>query len=58
MTKYLLSRIMYGRFNIKFILNEYNTKFIKDLKNTRFCKYVDLFINPSSNIFGDEQYFL
>lgn len=58
MTKYLLSRIMYGKFNIKFVLNQYNSKFIKDLKNTRFCKYVDLFINPSSNIFGYEQYFL
>jgi len=58
MTKYLLSRIMYGNFNIKYVLNKYNKKFLKDLGNTRFCNFIDLFTNPNSNIFGYEQYFL
>jgi len=58
MTKYLLSRLMYGTFNIKYVLNEYNKTFLKDLSNTRFCYFVYLFTDPNSNIFGYEQYFL
>ena len=58
MTKYLLSRIMYGQFNIKYVLNKYNNKFLKDLRNTRFCNFVNEFTNPNSDIFGYEQYFL
>jgi len=57
MLKYLLSRIMYGKFNIKYIKYN-NKKFLNDLKNTRFCKFVDLFTNPNSDIFGYHQYFL
>jgi hypothetical protein len=58
MTKYLLSRIMYGNFNIKYVLNKYNNRLLRDLNNTRFCNFVDLFTNPNSDIFGYEQYFL
>ena len=57
MTKYLLSRIMYGNFNIKYILNKYHDKFLRDLSNTRFCNFVTLFTDPNSEIFGYQKYF-
>ena len=58
MLKYVLSRIMYGNFNIKYILNKYHNKFINDLSNTRFCNFVTLFTDPNSKIFGYERYFI
>jgi len=58
MLKYILSRLMYGDFNINYVLNKYDTKFLNDLSNTRFCKFVYDFINPNSNIFGFNKYFL
>jgi len=58
MLKYILARLMYGNFNIKYILNKYNKKFLNDLSNTRFCKFVYDFTNPNSNIFGFNKYFL
>ena len=57
MLKYILSRLMYGDFNINYVLNKYNNKFIKDLRNTRFCKFVYDFTNPNSDIFGLNIYF-
>jgi hypothetical protein len=58
MLKYVLSRLMYGKFNIKYVLNKYNNKFLRDLKHTRFCNFVFEFTDPSSNIFGYDKYFL
>ena len=58
MLKYILSRLMYGDFNVKYVLNKYNNKFLKDLSNTRFCKFVNEFTNPNSDIFGYDKYFL
>jgi hypothetical protein len=37
MLKYILSRILYGKFNVNYLLRKYDEKFIKDLKNSRFC---------------------
>lgn len=58
MLKYVLARLMYGKFNIKYVLNKYNNKFLKDLKHTRFCNFVFEFTDPNSNIFGYDKYFL
>jgi len=58
MLKYILSRLMYGDFNTKYILNKWNNKFLKDLSNTRFCKFVNEFTDPNSDIFGFDKYFL
>jgi len=58
MLKYLLSRLMYGKFNINYVLNKYDKKFLKDLSHTRFCNFVNEFTDPNSKIFGYGQYFL
>jgi len=57
MLKYILSRILYGIFNINFLLRKYDEKFIKDLKNSRFCEASSLFTDPNSIIFGYNKYF-
>ena len=58
MLKYILSRLMYGTFNINYILNKYNDIFLRNLKNTRFCNFVKEFIDPNSNIYNYDKYFL
>lgn len=58
MLKYLLSRLMYGKFNINYVLNKYDKKFLKDLGHTRFCNFVIEFTDPDSAIYGYNQYFL
>lgn len=58
MLKYLLSRILYGEFNINYILNNNNKKFIRNLGNSRFCNFVKKFTDPNSKIFEYDQYFL
>jgi len=58
MLKYLLGRILYGKFNMKYILQKYNDKLLKDLSNSRFCHFVEFFTNPTSKVYGYNQYFL
>jgi hypothetical protein len=37
MSRYILSRILYGKFNIKFLLGKFAKSFFEDLGNSRFC---------------------
>ena len=64
MTRYILSRILYGNFNIDYLLEKYYKKFIKDLGRSRFCRFIEFFENctispdfPDSFV-GYEKYFL
>ena len=57
MLKYILSRILYGKFNVNYLLRKYDEKFLKDLKNSRFCEASSLFTDPNSIIFGYNKYF-
>lgn len=43
MSKYFLSKLLYGDFNIKYLLRKYNNKFLKDLKNSEFNNFVEFF---------------
>ena len=58
MVKYFLAKILYDKWNIKYLLNKYNFKFINDLKNSRFNSFVDFFIDPQSDVYGYNKYFL
>lgn len=52
MVKYILSRILYGHFDINCLLRQYNKKFIKELKNSRFCHFIQFFnLNNYNNFF-------
>lgn len=57
MLKFILSRILYNRFNVKFLLRKYNKKFLKDLAKSRFCEALQLFLDTKSIIFGYDKYF-
>ena len=57
MLRYILARILYGNFDINYILNKYNKKFLRDLKSSRFCSFVEAFTDPNSKIYGYDKYF-
>ncbi|CAK7994891.1 Hypothetical protein POVR1_LOCUS409 [uncultured virus] len=44
--KYILSRLMYGRFDARFLLGKYNKKFFQDLSRSRFCQFRNAFRSP------------
>jgi hypothetical protein len=43
MTRYILSKILYGNFNINYLLDKYNEQFLNDLQHSRFCTFLQLF---------------
>jgi hypothetical protein len=57
MLKYVLSRLLYGDFNINYLLANYNEKFLCDLGHSRFCQYVTDFEDCSSDIYGYNKFF-
>jgi hypothetical protein len=57
MSKYILSRILYGKFDIDFLLNKYNKKFLEDLGHSRFCSFIAVFEDCTSVVFGYQKYF-
>lgn len=58
MVKYLLSKILYNKLNIKYLLNKYYIPFINNLSKSRFNHFVDFFTNPESKVYNYNQYFL
>lgn len=57
MAKFTLSRILYGDFNINYLLGKYNEKFLEDLGSSRFCSFVEYFVDCKSEVFGYNKYF-
>ena len=55
MVKYILARVLYGKFNIKFLLEKYHEQFLKDLYGSRFCGARQFFEDASR--VGFEKYF-
>ncbi len=43
MSKYILSRLLYSKFNINYLLGKYNDRFLKKLSTSRFCKFIGYF---------------
>jgi hypothetical protein len=56
MAKYILSRLLFGKFNINYLLGKYNDKFLKKLSTSRFCKFTAFFESEPYNHYND--YFL
>lgn len=46
MARYILSKILYGDFNKKYLLRKYYNKFLLDLGKSRFCNFVNFFKDP------------
>jgi hypothetical protein len=57
MRKYVLSRLLYGKFSINFLLGKYNDQFLEDLNNSRFCGYIPYFEDCISTGYGYNKYF-
>lgn len=57
MAKYILARILYGTFNINYLLGKYNEKFLRDLASSRFCNFITFFESCDSSVYGYNQYF-
>lgn len=57
MAKYILSRILYGNFDINYLLGKYNDKFLRDLDESRFCSFVQFFNDCESSVYGYNKYF-
>lgn len=57
MAKYILSRLLYGDFNINYLLGKYNDKFLHDLQNSRFCAFSEFFESDTSPVNGYNRYF-
>lgn len=57
MLKYILSKILYGKFNINYLLEIYNDKFLDDLQSSQFCRYSPFFTDPISPIYNFNKYF-
>lgn len=43
MAKYILSRLLFNKFNINFLLGKYNKKFLDKLSTSRFCAFTAYF---------------
>jgi len=56
MVRYFLSRLLYGKFNINYLLGKYYYKFLKDLSKSRFNHYVEFF--TTGQLIGYDKYFL
>ncbi len=55
--KLILSRILYGNFNVKYLLGKYNEQFLKDLGESRFCAFIEFFESCDSPVRGYNKYF-
>lgn len=60
MLKYILARLLYGDFNVNYLLRKYNDKFIKDLTKSRFCGALPIFTECVNGlcVYNYDQYFL
>jgi hypothetical protein len=57
MSVYILSRLLYGNFDINYVLTKHFDKFLKDLGESRFCEFVEVYRDCTSVVFGYNKYF-
>ena len=57
MSKYILSKLLYGDFDINYLLGKYNEKFLSDLGSSRFCGFIEFFEDCESPVRGYNKYF-
>ena len=43
MTRYVLAKLLWGKFDIDYLLNKYTKEFFHDLKHSRFCNFIEFF---------------
>ena len=55
--RYILSKILFGNFSMKYLLNKYNKKFIQELSKSRFCGGLEIFTDKNNKLYGYYKYF-
>lgn len=58
LVKYVLSAILYGKFDLCYLANSLNCKFYTDLTNSRFSNFIVLFDDPQYGFVGLNNYFI
>ena len=58
MLRYILSKLLYGNFNINYLLGKYYKNFLKDLKNSKYNNFLKDFIGPDGKYYKYNEYFL
>lgn len=57
MLKYILYRLLFGKFNIKALYRQYNDELIKAILDSRFCEFGRILLDPAKEFFGYDRYF-
>lgn len=58
MVRYILSYLLYGKFDVNFLLQTYYRQFLADLQTSRFCGFLIVFEDCNNNpIYGYDKYF-
>ena len=55
--KYVLARVLYGDFNMKYLCRNFNKQFFKDLAHSRFCGFIEFFDDPANGVVGFDRWF-
>lgn len=58
LSKYILARLLYGFFSLKFLTRCYNKKFFHDLAASRFSPFIAIFTDTSFGLIGFERFFV
>lgn len=58
MLKFILFRLLTGKFKICYLLDKYNKRFLEQLSTSRFCNATQFFLDCESEIYGYNKYFL
>lgn len=53
MVRYILARVLYGYFDIDFLLQRNNERFFSNLKKSRFCNFIQYFAAPQFQGYND-----
>jgi hypothetical protein len=56
--KYFFSGLLYGIFDVKWLLRKYNRKFLSLMANSEFSCFLILFTDPQFGLVGLDKYFL
>ncbi|CAK7994786.1 Hypothetical protein POVR1_LOCUS310 [uncultured virus] len=57
LSKYILGRLLFGKFSLKYLTRSFNVTFLETLQNSRFQQFKQLYTNPSFGLIGFERFF-
>jgi len=57
LVKYFLAKLLYGKWNVKYLLNKYHNKFINDLRNSKLQQYVEFITTPKNGIYYNKFFY-